>query len=162
MKKVVFILFTVFVSLNTFAGWKYNIVIDGTNSNTYRDSLVSISFSLSDNCSFLRVRISNETNERIAVEWENTKIFNDQICFDNDSRFTMGREKQDEVIMKGGYTAKYLLPKGNVFSSRIIPLFDTKPLKKGETRGTYVTIPIKYKGKTYDIEIMLTASAVKE
>ena len=162
MKQIFLFFFSLVFSVNVYAGWKYNIVIDGTNSSTYRDSIVSISFSLYDNCSFLHVMISNNTNERIAVEWENAKIFGDQVCFDNDSRLTMGRAKQDEVIMKGDYISKNLLPKGNVLSSRVMPLFQTKPLKKGETRGTYVTIPVKYKGKTYDIEIQLTASAVKE
>lgn len=137
-------------------------MIDGTSSSTYQDSLVSINFSLYDDCSFLHVMISNKTNDRIAVEWENTKIFNEQVCFSNDSRLTMGRAKQDEVIMSGSYTSKNILPKGNVLSSSVIPLLNSKSLKKGETRGLYVTIPIKYKGKIYDIEVSLTASAVKE
>ncbi len=162
MKKTIIYLFAMLFTLNVSAGWKYKLVVDGTNTNVYNDSIVSISFSLSNDCSFLHVMIINNTNERIAIEWENAKIFGDQVCFDNDSRLTMGREKPDEVIMRGGYTSKNLLPKGYVLSSRVLPMFQTKPLKKGETRGTYVTIPVKYKGKAYDIEIQLTASAVKE
>ena len=69
----------------------------GNTSGVFENDSIVAAFEY-DNSSFIRFSLYNKMNERIYVEWNNFRIKNSAIVFDDDRRITMNQKKEDEAI----------------------------------------------------------------
>lgn len=96
--------------------------------------------------SFIRgFHCENKTDERVYIEWENARIFNSRIVFDDDRRITMGNPKADEAVSPNSCSIKRAITsEANV--QNVMDLFDLKGLKKniGEKSYTSIKIPVRF------------------
>ena len=79
----------------------YEGVIEGTDSTVYRDSLVEVFISAFGYEDYVTVYIGNRTSERLYIEWENCRIFDKLISFDEDLIDNYYSPRQDEMIIGG-------------------------------------------------------------
>lgn len=103
---------------------------------------------------FAFVSVQNKLDERIYIEWSNFRWDGSQIAFDNDSRLFMDQPKQDEAIMAGENTDKYIVQKELIGSSWITPWYREKDFKKGGTQTSVMIVPVRFSsGKIKDYKI---------
>lgn len=93
-------------------------------------------------------QISNSSDERVTIEWENARFANSKVVFGDDSKLTMRNSKTDEVI-----TAKGLSIKRDITGLDRVDgtngswfLFPYNELKKnpGQEGTLDIIIPVKY------------------
>lgn len=112
----------------------------------YTDSIISVQVYPTYDGSFFRINISNQTNGRIYVEWDNARIDNNKVLFSDDRPITMNLKKEDEVIMAGGSIYnKEITHKGKYYDSMgLLPLFKEKEMKKNNRAYNYnLILPIR-------------------
>ncbi len=104
------------------------------------------------NC-FLKVTIDNKTNKRMSVEWENVRINDGLICFDDDNAFTYQAPKESEVIHTGSHSRRMIMKRSNF--DYYAPLFSKFMLEKFHEASVRLIIPIRYETETVDYNIRL-------
>lgn len=104
--------------------------------------------------------VTNNTNERIYVEWENARIANGKIIFGDDSKLTMRNPKTDEAISSNSNSIKRDITSLNIYESLFGNLFHYLNLKKevGTKETIMVLIPIKFADNNVD-DIKINVSA---
>lgn len=122
----------------------------------YNDWSVVISFEWSEYKNFgITVNIKNESDKRIYVEWENTRIEDEPICFDNDNSFTYRDRKADEVVHAGSTCRRFIARQSEMeIDGR--EFFYTKHAKEfGEAGGRDIIIPIRIGEEVKDYKFTL-------
>ena len=101
------------------------------------------------------VTIENNSQSRVYIEWSNTRLDDEPICFGTDNVFTYQNTKPDEVIHKGS-KARRFVARQSQFSNEYKQLFYWDEIKKyGHSMKRDIIIPIKQNGVTYDHVITL-------
>ena len=122
----------------------------------YNDWSVVISFEWSEYKNFgITVNIKNESDKRIYVEWENARIEDEPICFDNDNSFTYRDRKADEVVHAGSTCRRFIARQSEMeIDGR--EFFYTKHAKEfGEAGGRDIIIPIRIGEEVKDYKFTL-------
>lgn len=92
----------------------------------------------------------NNTDERVFIEWENSRMNGDKIIFGDDSRANMRNPKADEAVSPHGTSiVRDIASLGQVLPDLVIALVPgsvDKELKKelGKKRTVEVKIPIRF------------------
>lgn len=124
----------------------------------YTDSVLSIKFRAEYTQSFIIAEITNNTEGRIEIEWENAKFESERIIFSDDSPLTMNNKKENEVIY-GGDKLKKTFTSKKFYSERLLEVFSIyskKTIKKngGELKRTLI-LPVIHNGETTDYRFEL-------
>mgnify|MGYP007011297507 FL=1 len=156
MKKLLLFSLFAFVSFSIHGKKVYmnaRIVEPLCNSDEYANDSIAIRVSPFREL-FAFVSIQNKLDERIYVEWSNFRWDGSQIAFDSDSRLFMDQPKQDEAIMAGENTDKYIVLKELIGSNWITPWYHEKDFKKGGTQTSVMIVPVRFSsGKIKDYKI---------
>lgn len=105
----------------------------------------------------INVSVSNKTDDRIYIEWENARLDNARIAFGDDSRLSMMNPKADETITaKSKSITRMLFAESWVFSDYVYyPLDKDKIMKQGGMPVDLI-LPIRFNdGKTKDYKFKL-------
>lgn len=140
------------------------VVVSPTYSDpaVYDADSVKFEFGWSRSDIGIDVTIHNNTNSRIYVEWENTRLDDEPICFGNDNSFTYRDTKPDEVIHKGSYSKKFVAKKRQ-FEIETLRLFYWQTFKEyGESARCPLIIPIRFGDKVVDFSFELQVISDKE
>ncbi len=127
---------------------KYSLEVSNVSSE--KGKLISFDcYSPSEySTTFIRgFQVKNETDERIFIEWENARVTNSRVIFEDDRRITMGNPKADEAISpKSRSISREITGETYIGSSFVMGLYNTKQLKKnlGSKDTTYIKIPIRF------------------
>lgn len=100
---------------------------------------------------FINFRLENLTDERIYIEWENTRIDGGKVVFSDDRIIMKNIPKADEAVSSQSSSLLRDIAY-NTSGNYLISLFKVKDLKKkiGEENHIYLTIPIRYMDNTID------------
>lgn len=134
-----------------------SIVVDGVEMTTYENDFVKLNFELVYSDLFLRVEIENKTNDRISIEWENSRLDNNKVVFSDDTRLTMRNEKADEVVIAHSKTHKDITGSNHILSSKVSKITTKSKIKKQENTSVLI-LPIRQGDKVLDIVINLKFS----
>lgn len=107
---------------------------------------------------FLKIRVGNKTNKRVFVEWENVRMNDNPICFDDDNAFTYQTPKENEVIHAGSYSRKTIMKRNNF--DYYAPLFSKFMLEEFHHAFVRLIVPIKYETETVDYNIRLVLKEI--
>ena len=72
------------------------LLVDNNNKDYYEDENVKIRFSMIS--ANLYMAVYNKLNERIFIEWENSRTNGSKVIFGTDNRLTFRNKKEDEAI----------------------------------------------------------------
>ena len=93
----------------------------------FSDSKVDIEFSPVyglDGYYFINVIVSNKTEKRIYIEWDNARINGSKAVFNDDRKLFLNNSKSDEVVISGEKSeSRSIMPKENVGDDRLYPFF---------------------------------------
>ncbi len=108
----------------------------------------------------VKVTIDNNTTSRIYVEWNNTRLRDEPICFGDDNSFTYRDSKPDEVIHRGSYARRFIARQSQ-FENESKRLFNWETFEEfGSSAVCKLIIPIKRDNKVTDYLIELRVVAV--
>ena len=117
------------------------------NSGIFENDSIRVKFEY-DTDEFVKFSLYNKTNERIYIEWDNFRIENSAIAFDDDRRFTMNQRKEDEAVASESNSQnKSITMKDNVRDNYIVDFM------KGNAYR--VIIPIRYGNKSIDYKVKI-------
>lgn len=153
MRKIIFLLL-LFLPMTLFA--KKDIVLhynDINGTNVYEDSIVSIKLSLYLD-SELGIFITNQTENRISIEWENVKINGTHISFSSDDIYDYNDTKSDEVLTAYGVLIKTITKRYSV----LMPIVDKKKIKKEGSDCFYLLLPIRTADNIHDYKFKIYAT----
>lgn len=97
--------------------------------------------------------VHNGTDERIFVEWENSRLDGSRIVFGDDSRLSMGNPKADEAVSAHESSVyRSITGEKKIGSSYQIELYNDRDLKKniGTKDTTNIKISIRYMDGTIE------------
>lgn len=139
---------------------QYNLycVVDGNRLNdaVYENDSIRFEFSYAVNLypDFLKVKIINKTESRVAVEWENVRLLDSPICFRSDNLNTFNLPKANEVIHSKSSSTKEIGERQE--PSERHEIFNLSTLKKRGHSYNELILPIAYpSGEVIDYRIHL-------
>ncbi len=129
----------------------------------FQDDNVTFEFSWDSSDIGVNVKISNNTDSRIYIEWENSRLDDEPICFGSDNSFTYRDQKPDEVVHSGSYSKRFVARKSQ-FENEYRRLFywDSTFKKYGESSAVPIIIPVKIGDNVTDYSFQIKVVSDKE
>lgn len=160
MKKILFILMMLMPMVAGAKDYELYCSINdvSTGGPFFEDSNVRFEFGYIRFSDFLKVRVTNKTDSRIAIEWENARISDRQISFDSDNIFSYNNQKPDEIVHSNSTTTKSIGERNS--PDMRLPIFLASSIKERGKSVVEVIIPIKFASgniKDYKVFVCLKA-----
>lgn len=109
---------------------------------------------------FMTIEITNNTKERIEIEWENAKLNSERILFVDDTQLSFNGQRPNEVIFgedkaKKEISSKYFWDENRSMITQK-KILSSKEIKKngGELKRTLI-LPVIHNGETTDYRFEL-------
>lgn len=119
--------------------------------HAYENDSVSVVFNFSRY--FIEVEVFNKTDNRIYIEWENARLDDSKVVFDDDRPITMGLKKEEEVVASRRSSESRKITKKSKFIGDT--LYELINLKKYESIDFDVLLPIRFGDKSVDYQFKL-------
>ena len=97
--------------------------------------------------------VKNNTDERIYIEWENSRLDGSRIVFGDDSYISMRNPKADEAVSAHSTSiSREISGEKKIDLDYQLEIYDVRYLKKnaGMKDNTYIKIPIRYMDGTIE------------
>ncbi len=134
-----------------------------SDSLKYEDEKVSFNFFPIhdyDGYYYIEVEITNKTDNRLYIEWENARINGSKVVFSEDRKLFMNNKKEDEVVVGGEKSEKRkILPIKNVGDNGIHAIFDDSQKMNMDIP---IIIPIKREDTINDYKFTISFSKYSE
>lgn len=133
---------------------KYSL--ETTCQNEERINAVSFSCGITDSkTAFIYgFTVTNNTDNRIFIEWENARFDESRVVFSDETRLTMGNPKADEVVFaKSRSISRTMTNQTRAGATYLLNfLYDPQKLKKniGTKAETKLIIPIRFPDDTVE------------
>lgn len=141
----------------------FRYTLELINKPSEKGKLISFNGTCSDYNQYFVTdfQVTNNTDERIYIEWQNARFGGNQIAFGTDTRLTLSQPKPDEVVYANSSSISRSITGQNFILSdmQYVYLPYSRIYKNvGEKAYLEIIIPIRYSdGKEDDFKLMITA-----